>query len=276
MFSFLRYIKNITPKKLYFFWFFFGQLYRYLIKKLKINFYVKQKISKHGPFKIHCFFAFSNFNQWGLEPNSIFPLMMKKCINKKFIVDIGAHIGLTTLPLSSLVKKNSKLVSFEPSSINREFLQNHLKKNNIKNVKVIDTLVGEKEEKKVPFFESINPTGLNSIIKLKKKELFIKKFKKQVSLDSYFKNNNYKPDLIKIDAEGSEIFILNGSIKTIKKYKPDIFLSIHKKHLIKLGVNENEIFNILKKINYEIKDSRGINVKKLNKKEYYLHSVLKR
>ena len=253
-------------------WLLLGSIYRYFIKKLKINFYVNQKVSIYGPFKFHCFFAFSNFRNWGSEKNSIFPLMMKKCKYKKCIVDIGAHIGLMTLPLSSRVKKDTKIISFEPSDVNRKFLKLHILKNKIRNVDIINKLVGQKVTKNVLFYESNEPTGMNSIIKFDKKVLFKKKLKKQISLDSYFEKNKYKPDLIKIDAEGSELYILKGSIKTILKYKPEIFLSVHKKHFKILGIKINEFFNFLKKINYNIKDSSGEFSKNLNSKEYYLYS----
>ena len=156
--------------------------------------------------------------------------MMDKSKNKKCIVDIGAHIGLMTLPLSLKVKKDAKIILFEPSDINRKFLKLHMLKNKIRNVDIIDKIVGNKVTKDVLFYESNEPTGMNSIIKFEKKVLFKKKLKEQVSLDSYFEKKKYKPDLIKIDAEGSELYILKGSIKTILKHKPDIFLSIHKKH----------------------------------------------
>ena len=272
MFSFLRYIKSISPRKLAPTWFLLGSIYRYFIKKLKINFYVNQKISIYGPFKLHCFFAFSNFRSWGTEKNSIFPLMMKKSKNKKCIVDIGAHIGLMTLPLSLKVKEDAKIISFEPSDINRKFLKLHILKNNIRNVDIINKIVGQKVKKNVLFYESKEPTGMNSIIKFDKKILFKEKIKEQISLDSYFEKNKYKPDLIKIDAEGSELYILKGSLKTIRKYKPDIFLSIHKKHFKILGIKKSEFFSFLKKINYNIKDQSGKFSKNLDCKEYYLYS----
>ena len=67
---------------------------------------------------------------------------------------------------------------------------------------------------------------------------------------------NLKPDLIKIDTEGSELDVIKSSLKTIKKYKPLIiveynhinFLNI-KKILIKLGykayIYENNNFELL-------------------------------
>ena len=268
MFSFFKYIKNKSPK-LNFFWFILGSIFRFFIIKLNINFYINQKISKYGPFKIHCFFAFSNFENWGLEESSVFPLMMKKCKKKKCIIDIGAHIGLTTLPIYSEVSNNSQIFSFEPGNINNKYLRLHLNKNKIKKVVVIDKLVGENNSKNVQFYESDEPTGMNSIINFKKN--FLKKKKEQVCLDSFVKKNKIKPDLIKIDAEGSEIFILNGAKKILKKYKPDIFLSVHKKHFKLLGLNERDLLKIIKEIGYKIMDSTGKFSENFTNKDYYLY-----
>lgn len=268
MFFFLKYIKEKSPK-LNFLWFALGSIYRFFIIKFNINFFVNQKISKYGPFKVHSFFAFSNFENWGSEEGSMFPLMMKTCKKKKCIIDIGAHIGLTTLPLSSVVSKTCIIFSFEPSDVNNKYLSLHLQKNNIKNVKVIDKLVGRKNSNNILFYELGKPTGMNSIIKTKLKS-FIQK-KQQVSLDRFIKKNKLKPDLIKIDAEGSEIFILEGAKNILKKYKPDIFLSVHKKHFKALNLSEKNLFKIIKKIGYKIKDIKGNFSKDFNSKEYHLY-----
>ncbi len=268
MFSLLRYIRNKTSK-LNFFWFFLGTIYRFFLIKLNINFYINQKISNYGPFKIHCYFAFSNFKNWGSEEGSIFPLMMKMCKNKKCIIDIGAHVGLTTLPLNSEISKNAKFFSFEPGNENSKYLKLHLNKNNIKNVVVVQKLVGQYDKKNVSFYESSEPTGMNSIISFKKNFLLTKK--DQISLDSFVEENKIKPDLIKLDAEGSEIFILKGAKKILKKYKPKIFLSIHKKHFQLLGLNEEDLLKIIKEIGYKIKDSKENISADFTKKEYYLY-----
>ena len=251
------------------FWINLGNIYRFFIKILNINFSVSHRISTFGPFKIHCFFAFSNFTKWGSEGGSIFSLMMSKCKNKKCIFDIGAHVGLMTLPINSKVNSDTKIFCFEPSRINRKFLKFHLKKNKIINALIIKDLVGNKCLNRVNFFESKEPTGLNSIVNFKNNNFKIEK-KNQITLDDFVFKNNLKPDLIKIDVEGSEIFILQGAIKAIKKYKPDIFLSIHKKHFQILGLNENQLKKIIKKLNYKIINSNNKIVKEFTEKEYYL------
>ena len=40
----------------------------------------------------------------------------------------------------------------------------------------------------------------------------------------------------------------------MKKYKPDIFLSVHKKHFKLLGLNERDLLKVIKEIGYKIMD----------------------
>ena len=272
MFLFLRYLRHNSPKIFSPIWFFFGSFFRLFINCLKLNLYVTQHISKYGPFKIHCYFGFSNFEKWGTEKNSVFNQMINQSKNKLHIIDIGAHIGLTTLPLSKVINKNGKVYSFEPSNINYNYLNNHLKINKINNVKTMKTVVGERNKSSVLFYESQIPTGMNSIINIEKRKIKFKTTKKkQISLDSFIMKKEIKPDVIKIDAEGSEFFILKGGFRSIKKYRPLIFLSMHLSHMTKLNLKEKDFFDLFSKINYRLKDSSGKKCLVLESKEYILY-----
>ena len=59
------------------------------------------------------------------------------------------------------------------------------------------------------------------------------------------------PHFIKIDAEGSEIFILKGSIQTILKYKPEIF-DINNSAI--QNMNPNQAYNFLTGLNSHIRN----------------------
>ena len=64
----------------------------------------------------------------------------------------------------------------------------------------------------------------------------------------FCKSNNIYPDIIKVDIEGSEIEMLIGAKKILRKHKPLIFLSYHPYHIKKLGYQNSSIFDILDKI----------------------------
>ena len=130
----------------------------------------------------------------------------------------------------------------------------------------------KKNKSSVLFYESNIPTGMNSVINLKKKKIRFKTTKKkQISLDSFIMKKKIKPEVIKIDAEGSEFFILKGGFKSIKKYRPLIFLSMHINHMNKLNLKEKDFFDLFSKIDYQLKDSSGKVCLNLESKEYLLY-----
>ena len=70
------------------------------------------------------------------------------------------------------------------------------------------------------------------------------------TLDSYtFENVN----LIKIDAQGFESYILSGAINTINKHRPYIFIEIEEDQLKKYGFDEQSLINQIEKMDYTVK-----------------------
>ena len=63
------------------------------------------------------------------------------------------------------------------------------------------------------------------------------------TLDSY----KLKADLLKIDIEGFEIEVLEGTIKTIKKYHPKIIIETHSRAL------EKQTKEFISRLNYNLK-----------------------
>lgn len=49
----------------------------------------------------------------------------------------------------------------------------------------------------------------------------------EVTLDDYVEKTGIIPDVLTMDVEGAEYLIINGSEKTLKKYKPKVWISIH-------------------------------------------------
>ena len=214
---------------------------------------IKVNIGGQGVYKLSPQFYFSNWENFGDKHNSGFLSCLENSINKKVVLDIGAHIGLYSLPLSSRISPEGKIYAFEPSEINRHFLKKNLELNKIQNVDVLPFLVGSKDVQNVEFYEDakeVNPMGGIILSKYMNDNVVITN-KQMVSLDTYCQDNDIQPELIKIDVEGAEIDLLLGAKNTLLKYRPTIFLSLHPQHIEETNHSLSDLQSYLEEVNFK-------------------------
>ena len=270
MISFLRALRHHDSLRNLLPWDKIGIIYRFIVQILPFDFNINQFITKNFKFKLHARFAFSNFKSWGNKHNNFFPIYLRLSKESDCFFDIGAHIGIVTLAVAKNIKKNGVIYAFEPSKVNLKFLKYHIDCNKMKNVKIVDKLVSSSENKKVIFYEAPESSGMNSIVSLSKKKITNKNLPQSITLDLFCQNNNVYPDIIKVDIEGSEIEMLKGAKKILKKFKPLIFLSYHPYHIQKLGYQKSSFFDILGNLGYKIYDLNGKKPLILKNAEYLL------
>ncbi len=133
------------------------------------------------------------------------------------IFDVGANKGdFTEMIISNLNGKvNFQLHCFEPSRISFERLKN---RKDLSDKVILNNFgLGRKEEEAVLFYEK-EGSGLASLTKRKldHHNIYFNESEKILikTLDDYCELNNITNiDLLKIDVEGHELDVLNGSIK---------------------------------------------------------------
>lgn len=165
-------------------------------------------------------------------------------------IDIGGFIGTHTMALSDIKNKGSgKVYTFEPQPWACELIKKNIKKNKIKNVKVYNVALSNKNGT-IQFCS--DSTGGSTICTEKKRSL--KSWKqvynvKMKPLDSY---NITNVSIMKIDVEGHEISVLEGALKTINKNKPKIVIEVWNR-----PKRQKEFFDFMKRINYNVKKISG-------------------
>jgi FkbM family methyltransferase len=152
------------------------------------------------------------------------------------VVDSGAAEGLFSL---LIMKRCEQVYTIEPLPDYIEALK--LTFANASNVVIMPYALGEEKGKGLL---SENSVGSSLINKGKGVSVDI------TTIDDLFFNKGVRISYIKSDTEGSDLAILKGAEKTIKKYKPKIAITVyHKPDECK------QIFEYLKSINpgYKIK-----------------------
>jgi FkbM family methyltransferase len=128
-------------------------------------------------------------------------------------VDIGAHLGLHSIAASRKVGKQGAVIAFEPTPSTFRLLEKNLNLNLIfQNFTLIQKCVTDKSGP-VKFYERKVPSH-NSIHLNKSMVGEISISVPGTSLDDYF-SKGFLINLLKIDAEGSEIEVIRGAQRLI-------------------------------------------------------------
>jgi len=158
------------------------------------------------------------------ENQKIFRELIKK---GDIVFDVGAHVGFFTLLASALVGNKGEVFAFEPSKRNIEFLRKHVKLNQCRNIKLIVSAASDYSG-----IGNFDITANSFTGKLDKKTTQKEGGVKVITLNKFVDDNKIsKVDFIKIDVEGEELKVLEGSRKIIAKFKPNMLISTHSQNL---------------------------------------------
>lgn len=168
------------------------------------------------------------------------------------VIDVGANIGYYTLIFAQLVGKTGKVFAFEPEPKNFYILKKNIEINNYTNVVVEQKIVSDKCGKMKLFISDSDIVG-HRIHKMGNLEKFIEL--ESVTLDDYMKKLNLvsKVNFIKIDVEGAEPKVLEGSKKILENNNHlKIFTEFNRDVVEKYGEEPKKMIELLYRYNFKI------------------------
>lgn len=187
-----------------------------------------------------------NFGEYESEELNMVLKLLGMLDNESVIFDIGANLGWYTLNLKKDMKTR-KIYSFEPiketfDKLKQNLYINEIDENNIFNFGFFN------ENKKIEFFYDILASGASSLADLREVKTTQKVECNVRRMDDFVKDENInRIDFIKCDVEGSELFVYQGGIESIDRFKPIVFSEMLRKWSNKFGYHPNDIINLFTK-----------------------------
>jgi FkbM family methyltransferase len=152
------------------------------------------------------------------------------------VIDAGAFIGDHTIAYLNAVGPKGIVYAFEPNPNAYECLAY-----NCKTAKTFNC--GLSNTTQTVYYDTYENAGASRITKQTANTIKIK----TITVDSL---KLAKLNFLKIDVEGYELNVLNGAKKSIKKYRPKMWIEINKGALLEQGKTHKDIEKFLLDYNY--------------------------
>jgi FkbM family methyltransferase len=166
------------------------------------------------------------------------------------VLDVGANVGIVTLPMARVVGPTGSVHAFEPHPAVRSRLKRNVALNNLSNVTICGDAIGSAPGRATLYG---NVTGNDGAGSLAPAPTLRETFTVEVrTLDSYTANLA-KVDLIKIDVEGADYGVLEGARATIERWHPAIYIEVcEEPFLARFNVTPAMVLSFFKDAGYEV------------------------
>ena len=187
-------------------------------------------------------------------------------------LDIGANLGAHTMVLADLASRG-RVYAFEPSSINAGFLSENIRANCLTNAQCEQIGLGSQRGVQ-EFTNLVGLEGCSFVSPLDDvDDVLVRSWGQRLerttekviieTLDSWVSKNGIdRVDFVKMDAEGSELSILEGGLTTFTSHRPKLIVELNKNALsLYYGIRPSDLFERLSSIynfSYIIHDEPGL------------------
>jgi FkbM family methyltransferase len=176
------------------------------------------------------------------------------------IVDVGANIGLFSLAVLRSIP-GSRVHMFEPSPIPQRCLAASLARNGLQERAALNAMALYSEPGELEFYvhdgkhsayDGIRDTRYDWVGSPRPIRV------PATTLDQYCQAAGLdRIDLLKIDAEGAELFVLRGAEQTLRTLRPLVLFEIGRKNLAPYGIQPAEVHEFLTARGYHVQTLRG-------------------
>jgi FkbM family methyltransferase len=148
-------------------------------------------------------------------------------------IDIGANIGVTSIPGAIVVGDSGKVVAFEPHPKTAKYLRENIALNKLSNIEVHNCALGHFLG--MTYFTNKSSDDMNKIVNTHESNIQVP----IMPLDSFTQQYD-QISLLKVDVEGYEKFILAGAEQSITKVEC-IYFEVDEQNFHDFGYSSQDL-----------------------------------
>jgi FkbM family methyltransferase len=164
------------------------------------------------------------------------------------VLDVGANFGQMSILFSGMAGASGKVYSFEAEPIINDILKRNIRINNCLNVEIVSGAVYNENGKKIVFpepdfkrFDSYGSYGVDP-------NAITGRTVESLTIDSL--NISTPISFLKVDIQGSDLFALQGAVKTIQQQKMPILFEFEEQFQKEFKTSFNDYAEFVRQINY--------------------------
>lgn len=167
------------------------------------------------------------------------------------IYDVGCNIGQSTMLMAHNKPKKLVLIDPNPKALSTA-MENLIHNGLSQNVLAYNAFVGEKSGQTVDFYTVLDGAAGSKFKSFATTANAMQSYYtvKTISLDDVLKDTGILPNLVKVDVEGAEIEVLDGSTEIAKKQSTLFFVEIHSGMELTISENTKSILDWCAKNQY--------------------------
>ncbi len=166
------------------------------------------------------------------------------------VLDVGANFGQMTLFFSQFVGEKGRVISFEADNFSFSVLEKNIAANSRTNImpicKAVYDKTGEEMFYPVPDFKRFSSYGSYGL------DPNAKQGRKVESLAIDSLNIQSPISFMKVDVQGSDLFVLRGAVETIRRHQMPILFEYEEQFQAEFKTSWNDYLKLIESIDYKV------------------------
>jgi FkbM family methyltransferase len=163
------------------------------------------------------------------------------------LFDVGANIGYYAVTLAMALRKQCRVHAFEPFAASFDRLQTNIALNGLAETIHPHQLALSDREQNVSMTVRVEHNSGSARLDASGNGT------RTTTLDAFSREHHIERlDLLKIDTEGHEEYVLNGALETLRRHRPIVFLELDPPLLSEAGSSSERVLGLLREQEYSL------------------------